>query len=239
MSVTLRYGNIFEGCCETIAIPVNCVGVMGKGLALQYKQKHPNGFDMYKKMCDSREIRPGVCGLIKEKNGSSFLMFPTKNDWKLPSKLEYVDEGLECLKANYRNLGIKSIALPALGCGLGGLKWADVKKLVFDKFSGEKLNVILYVPADVTEVAPFAFVADTMAPVEVKEALVDCVVKWFQKAGVYDSPKAFEAMRILYGRAYALLINHSDAVERVKKDHGKAMEYVEKAIGLTLISNAY
>ncbi len=239
MSVTLRYGNIFEGCCETIAIPVNCVGVMGKGLALEYKKKFPDGFEKYREMCDNKEIRPGVCGLIKEKNGSAFLMFPTKDNWRYPSKKEDIVAGLEWLRAYYKPLGIKSIALPALGCGLGGLKWDDVKKLIFDKFSNEDLKVVLYVPYDIIEVAPFAFVADTMAPVEVKKAIIAEVITWFRNTGVYDNAKAFEAMKLLYGRAYTLIIGHSDVVEAVKKDHHAAYPYVAKAVGLTLISNAY
>lgn len=236
--VTFRYGSIFDGYCRTVAIPVNCIGVMGKGLALDYKTRFPNGFSRYRELCQAGELKPGVCALIKE-DGISALMFPTKTDWKLPSKAEYIESGLDWLLKNYERLGIESIALPALGCGLGGLDWNDVKKMIVQKFANESIKVAVYIPPNIVEVSPFASTADTIAPVEVKEALIECIIRWFQRAGVYESPNSFEAMRILFGRAYALVVSHTAAIEGIKKDHGKAEAFVEKAIGLNLISNAY
>lgn len=126
----LAKGNIFESECQTIAIPVNCVGVMGKGLALQFKQRRPNTFTLYQQLCREGKLRPGKPVIIKG-NEKWVVLFPTKNDWRNPSQMQWIVDGLEFVKQSIERWGITSIAIPPLGAGLGGLNEGDVRRTVF------------------------------------------------------------------------------------------------------------
>ena len=110
-------GDIFLSECEVLVNPVNCVGVMGKGLALQFKEKHPQMFEDYREICKSGLLSPGLLWLWKKR----VLCFPTKLNWRDPSKEEYVLLGLEKFKTTYKEKGLTSVAFPLLGAGLGGL----------------------------------------------------------------------------------------------------------------------
>lgn len=112
----IKQGDIFESSCEVIANPINCVGVMGGGLALAFKKKFPKHFETYKKMCQNGEIKVGELYVVDGDEKHKVLLFPTKIHWKNPSLMEYVESGLEYLAKNYDKLGIKSVAIPALGC---------------------------------------------------------------------------------------------------------------------------
>ena len=118
----IRYvkGNIFNSQMETIVNPVNCVGVMGKGLALEYKKRYPALFLSYKSTCARKLIIPGRVYVSRQQD-KKVLLFPTKDHWKDPSKYEYIDSGLSYFAKNYKDLNIQSCAFPRIGCGLGGL----------------------------------------------------------------------------------------------------------------------
>jgi O-acetyl-ADP-ribose deacetylase (regulator of RNase III) len=152
--ITFSHGNILEANVECIVIPVNCVGVMGAGLAKQYKEKYPTAFRYY---------RDSVCALGRLTIGDAFiychgsrnspmysLWFPTKADWRCASRIEDIKNGLDDMVFHMRDSGINSIAIPALGCGLGGLNWDDVKPLIMkaitDEFDTTKIEVIIYEP---------------------------------------------------------------------------------------------
>jgi O-acetyl-ADP-ribose deacetylase (regulator of RNase III) len=122
-------GDIFNSSAQVVVNTVNCKGVMGKGLALRFKRKYPRMFKEYKRECASGRVRPGKLLLYKTPH-RWILNFPTKDDWRKKSKLEYVELGLQMFVANYREWGIRSIAFPRLGCDLGGLDWNEVRPLM-------------------------------------------------------------------------------------------------------------
>ena len=137
----ISQGNIFDSQCDFIVNPVNVVGVMGKGLALNFKIKFPNNFKKYKKFCDDGSFDIGKLLIINE-NNKNIINFPTKKHWKNKSEYEYIEKGLEKLKKAIENYNIKSIAFPKLGCGLGGLEWNIVFSML-KKLEKEISNEIL------------------------------------------------------------------------------------------------
>lgn len=122
---------------DAIVNTVNCVGVMGKGIALQFKNKWPANFTAYAAACNAGQVRPGRMfvfdsgALVKP---SFIVNFPTKDHWRGSSRIEFIREGLVDLVAQIKRLGIRSIAVPPLGCGNGGLDWADVRPLIEGAF---------------------------------------------------------------------------------------------------------
>ena len=113
-------GNIFNTKCQTLVNTVNCIGVMGKGMALECKLRFPEMFIKYKDSCDKKLFKPGYLQIYK--NSKPWILnFPTKIHWKDPSKIEYLEEGLKKFQDEYLNKNIKSIAFPLLGASLGGL----------------------------------------------------------------------------------------------------------------------
>ncbi len=141
----VKNGNIFESKCSTIVNTVNCVGVMGKGIALEFKKRYPNMFMDYVLKCDRGEVKPGQPYIYHE-NGTSILNFPTKDHWRSPSRLTYVTDGLDWFVQNYQSLDISSIAFPPLGCGNGGLTWDIVGPLMYQKLCQLPLDIEIYAP---------------------------------------------------------------------------------------------
>ena len=121
----IENGDIFNSSCEYLVNPVNTVGVMGKGLALQFKEKFPENFNKYKKYCQSGDFVVGKLLIISE-NNKKIINFPTKIHWKDNSKMKFIEDGLEKLKIAIEKRNIKSVAMPKIGCGLGGLDWNTV-----------------------------------------------------------------------------------------------------------------
>jgi len=125
-------GNILKSKAKAIVNPVNCEGIMGKGLAYQIKQNYPNTFASYKQYCKEGRLSIGRVHAFYE-NGKYIISLPTKVRWREPSCLEYIDIGLDELKEAIVSLYIYDVAIPALGCGNGGLDWNDVKPLIEQK----------------------------------------------------------------------------------------------------------
>ena len=121
----IENGDIFNSDCEYLVNPVNTVGVMGKGLALQFKEKFPENFNKYKKYCNSKDFTVGKLLIITE-NDKNIINFPTKIHWKDKAKLKFIEDGLEKLKIAIEKRNIKSVAMPKIGCGLGELDWNTV-----------------------------------------------------------------------------------------------------------------
>jgi len=145
----IRYqkGDIFDSKAQVIVNTVNCKGVMGKGLALAFKQRYPDMFPVYQQECKTGRLRIGKPTLYKQST-PWILNFPTKNDWKLPSKLEYLEKGLEYLVDNYKKAGIKSIAFPKLGAQNGKLLWDEVGPLMARYLSQVDIDVYIYIAED-------------------------------------------------------------------------------------------
>ncbi len=122
--------SIFDSTCQTIVNTVNCVGVMGRGIALEYKLRYPEMYVNYKETCDKNLLRPDMLQLYK--NTTPWILnFPIKDHWKYPAKLEYVHSGLRKFVDTYQNKGIISIAFPKLGTTSGKLDWEDVRGLLY------------------------------------------------------------------------------------------------------------
>lgn len=142
--ITEVKGDVFDSGCAALVNPVNCVGVMGAGLALQFKHKFPKNFDFYKSICRCNALFPGI-PLIFEEKGVFVINFPTKSNWKEDSKLYYIERGMPLLVNLIVALNIPSVAIPKLGCGLGNLDWEDVKPLVYQAFEAHpSIDVMLY-----------------------------------------------------------------------------------------------
>ncbi len=143
----IRYvrGDLFDSKAQTLVNPVNCRGVMGKGLAKLFKDRWPLMFRQYQEACKKREVRPGSPLLFKDED-RQILSVPTKDDWKKPSTLEMVEAGLKAIREGYRDWGITSIAMPALGCGLGGLEWSKVRPLIETYLSDLSIEIEVYEP---------------------------------------------------------------------------------------------
>lgn len=142
--------DIFDSEAQVLVNPVNCVGVMGAGLAKQFAQRFPAFEALYRIDCDRGLLTPGHPQMYGTKESPWVVMFPTKDHWRDPSNLEWVEEGLARLKEMIEELSvctpIRSIAIPKLGCGLGGLNWEEeVRPLVKFHLAGiDKLVVELY-----------------------------------------------------------------------------------------------
>lgn len=142
--IQYQRGDIFESKAHVIVNTVNCKGVMGKGLALAFKQRYPAMFTVYQQECKTGKLRIGRPTLYKASN-PWILNFPTKAHWKPPSKLEYLEKGLEYLVANYKKVGIKSIAFPKLGAQNGKLSWDEVGPLMAKYLSQLDIDIYIYI----------------------------------------------------------------------------------------------
>ena len=126
-------GNLLRADADALVNTVNCVGFMGKGIALQFKQAYPQNFDAYRRACKSGEVRPGSMFVVETGSLISpryIINFPTKRHWRGNSRIEDIRSGLLALVREVREREIQSVALPPLGCGNGGLDWADVRPLI-------------------------------------------------------------------------------------------------------------
>lgn len=133
-NVKIIKGNLFTTNCQTIVNTVNCIGVMGAGIALEFKYRYPIMYEKYVELCRNRQIDIGKLWLYnKEIDRKWVLNFPTKRDWKRPSKIEYLEKGLEKFLQTYEEKGIKSIAFPLLGASNGGIK-PEVSQQIMEKY---------------------------------------------------------------------------------------------------------
>jgi len=148
--IELTRGDILKANAEALVNTVNCVGVMGRGIALQFKKAFPECFKAYKAACDGKEVQPGrmhICNLGRLDNPRLIVNFPTKRHWKGKSRIEDIDAGLHALVDLVSERGIRSIAIPPLGCGLGGLDWDNVRSRIEHAFAGlESVHVLVYEP---------------------------------------------------------------------------------------------
>ena len=136
--ITLTEGNLVDTDVEALVNTVNCEGYMGKGVALQFKKAFPENFKAYERACRAGEVKPGrmyvfQTGLMV--NPKYIINFPTKSKWREKSKIEDIESGLKALIEEVRRLKVSTIAVPPLGCGLGGLEWGKVQPLIERAFA--------------------------------------------------------------------------------------------------------
>lgn len=144
------HGDILKADAEALVNTVNCVGIMGRGIALQFRKAFPENYKAYKFLCDRGALEPGkvyLFDLNRFENPRFIINFPTKTHWKGKSRMEYIEAGLKALVAEVRKRQIRCIALPPLGCGLGGLKWREVRPLIEQAFRDlPEVHVIVFEP---------------------------------------------------------------------------------------------
>jgi O-acetyl-ADP-ribose deacetylase (regulator of RNase III)/uncharacterized protein YwgA len=139
-------GDILQSKAQTLINTVNCVGIMGKGIALEYKKQFPHMFQDYVERCERKEVKLGVPYLYKTLFPPQIINFPTKDHWKSVSRIADIERGLQVLVSQYKSWGITSLAIPPLGCGNGQLEWKDVGPLIY-RYAGQMdIPVELYAP---------------------------------------------------------------------------------------------
>lgn len=148
--ITLTCGNLLEADTEALVNTVNTVGVMGKGIALQFKRAFPENYEAYRRACDQDEVRLGEMFVFETGRLAPpkyIINFPTKGHWRSRSRLEDVEAGLTSLASVIRDRGIRSIAIPPLGCGHGGLDWDEVRPRIEHALADlEDVDIRLYEP---------------------------------------------------------------------------------------------
>lgn len=152
-NIQYQHGDIFESKTQVIVNTVNCKGVMGKGLALAFKQRYPEMFPVYQQECRTGKLRIGRPTLYR-KSTPWILNFPTKDNWKANSKIEYLEKGLEYFVSSYKEAGITSIAFPKLGAQNGKLSWDEVGPLMAKYLAGTDIDVYIYIAEGDTQYFP-------------------------------------------------------------------------------------
>lgn len=150
--ITYVTGSLFTSPAQVLVNTVNIEGVMGKGIALQFKRAFPEMFAEYQRLCESGEIAIGKLWLYTGSSNKWILNFPTKRSWRQPSRLDYVEAGLRKFVEEFDQLKIYSVAFPALGCGNGELTWEDVKPLMEEYLQRVPADIFVYPPMAADEV---------------------------------------------------------------------------------------
>src|SRR5271165_52736 len=148
--IEFKTGDILAADTEALVNTVNCVGIMGRGIALQFKNAFPENFKAYEAACAREEVQPGKMFVFETDaltNPKYIINFPTKRHWRGKSRIEDIETGLTALVAEIRARSIRSIAIPPLGSGLGGLSWADVRVRITEALRGlNDLQAIVFEP---------------------------------------------------------------------------------------------
>lgn len=149
--IEYRTGDLLQADVEALVNTVNCVGIMGRGIALQFKQTYPANFKAYAAACKRGEVEPGRMFVVATNAliGPKYIInFPTKRDWRGKSRMEYIDSGLAALVEEIQRRDIRSIAIPPLGSGLGGLDWQAVRPRIAAALAPlDQVQVLVYEPS--------------------------------------------------------------------------------------------
>ncbi len=212
--ITYLETSVFESPAQTLVNTVNTEGVMGKGIAKEFKGRYPVMYREYRSLCDNHQLQIGQLHLWRG-DKRWVLNFPTKSTWRQPSKIEYIKAGLAKFVDSYERLGINSISFPPLGCGNGNLDWADVRPVMESYLS--RINIPVYIhDVQVKE----GFVAEHLngeAPEDFDAFWTDIVsVLHLHKGTFYTSQEGeFSAQSTSDG---ALLVEKSGKKRRVEKE---------------------
>jgi O-acetyl-ADP-ribose deacetylase (regulator of RNase III) len=155
--IDLKHGDILQADAEALVNTVNCVGVMGRGIALQFRKAYPENFKVYEAACEREQVQPGKMLVFETRrlNGPRYVInFPTKRHWKGKSRMEDIEAGLPALVDEITKRDIRSIAVPPLGCGLGGLNWNEVRPRIIRALEAlPAVKVLLFEPVGAPEPA--------------------------------------------------------------------------------------
>ena len=139
-------GDMFDVHADIRVNTVNCVGVMGAGVALAFKKRYPDMFKNYQRDCKDDRVKPGTMNVWKSLSGDWVINFPTKRHWRNSSRYEDIDAGLDDLRSYLDSVGPVTVTLPALGCGHGGLDWDRVSQMIRKKLDGVNAHVLIFEP---------------------------------------------------------------------------------------------
>jgi len=199
--IHIKKGNIVKADTDALVNTVNCVGIMGRGIALQFKKAYPENFEAYRKVCKVKKLHPGIVYTYKLPilGGVQYIInFPTKRHWKGKSKLEDIQQGLEALAQEIKRLGIKSISIPPLGCGLGGLNWEAVRPMI-ERALGALTDVEVYIYEPLGAPEAKEMVNRTKKPrMTVGRASLIMLIKKYLEAMLDDSITLLEIHKLMY-----------------------------------------
>lgn len=193
-------GNLLDSTAQALVNTVNTVGVMGKGIALQFKEAFPMNFKIYAAACKKQELQPGKLLVVKEQtlvDEKIIINFPTKTEWYLKSKYEYVEAGLKELAKVIDEYKIESIAIPPLGCGNGGLKWEKVKSMI-ETYLGHLTHVDIQVFEPNEAVKDILKQQTTSKEVKLTPARAMLLYAMFYYESLGESSSLFVANKLAY-----------------------------------------
>ncbi|MER6782728.1 MULTISPECIES: macro domain-containing protein [unclassified Streptomyces] len=224
------HGNLLNAEVDALVNTVNTVGVMGKGVALQFKQAFPENFKFYKAACEHGEFSLGeVLVFDSGKLGSQryIVNFPTKGHWRSRSKLRDVDSALSALVQAIKEYRIQTIAIPALGCGNGGLDWPEVRALVYEKLSHiEGIRVLLYPPQGAPAAASMKVATKRPRMSHGRAALIGLMGR-YAEARVFEDPDAPSGASLLEIQKLMYLLQESGEPLRLAYEKGRYGPYAE------------
>ncbi len=183
--ITVGIGDIFESDAQTLVNTVNCVGVMGKGIALEFRDRFPDMYEEYVQRCTEGRVKLGEPYLYRRLTPPWILNFPTKDHWRSVSRLQDIVAGLQLLHARYRGWGVTSLAVPPLGCGQGQLEWRVVGPTLYRHLKRLEIPVYLF--------APFGTPHEELKPAFLDGAVLSEGVT-FHQAPDYRIPPAWVAL---------------------------------------------
>lgn len=200
MKPEYRQGDILQAEADALVNTVNCVGIMGRGIALQFRNAFPANFKAYKAACDREQVRPGRMFVHEtgQLNPRFIINFPTKRHWRGKSRMQDIESGLVALVAEIRERGIQSIALPPLGCGLGGLDWNEVRPRIEAALAEvPEVRTIIFEPADAPPAAEMAKAQNAPRMTPGRAALVGLLRRYLD--GLMDpGVSLLEAYKLMY-----------------------------------------
>lgn len=206
-------GDLFESNAEALVNTVNTIGVMGKGVALQFRERFPENYALYASACKKGDITVGkmfITATNSMMNPKWIINFPTKKHWMHKSSYDYINSGLEDLIQHTTKLGIKSIAIPPLGSGQGGLDWAKVKNILVEKLEGLQMDIMVYEPSSKGKTTSYQSNINLTKP----RALILALIDTYRKLG-FDTT-LLEVQKLAY---FLQRIGQSDLRLNYKKYH--------------------
>lgn len=254
MTLQLTQGDLLQADAEAIVNTVNCVGFMGRGIAAQFKRRFPDNFRAYAAACKRSEVEPGrmlVFATGQLTNPRFIINFPTKRHWRGASRIEDIDSGLSALVKEVRDRGLRSIAIPPLGCGLGGLAWREVRPRIERAFAElPEVSVLLYEPVEAGTAVTMSRLGTGIKLTAGRAVLVGLVDRYL--AGLMDlsislleihkllyfAQEAGEPLRLRYKKApygpYAENLRHvmSDVEGHLLTGYGDGGDQPDKALEL-------
>ena len=199
--ITFTQGDLFESDAEALVNTVNTVGVMGKGIALMFKERFAENFRLYAAACKANEVVTGavfVTEVGELTNPRRIINFPTKRHWRAPSRIEWIQEGLHDLRRVLDKHGIRSVAIPPLGAGNGGLEWGEVRRCIEDALGGLDVDVVVFEPTDRYLSSPKSDGVERLTPAY---ALIATLVRRYQMLDMECSLLEIQKLAWLLERA--------------------------------------